>query len=85
MSVAIEPRTVFESVEEGDLFRLLTLSSHHYEAAHLIVVLPNDIDEENFQSCRSLQHIIEKLKVLRMKDLESFLDEIILTNEVAME
>ena len=85
LSVAIEPRTVFESVEEGDLFRLLTLSSHHYEADHLIVVLPNDIDEENFQSCRSLQHIIENLKVLRMKDLEGFLDEIILAGEDAME
>ena len=77
LAVAIEPRTRFKSVEEGDLFRLLTLSSHHYDAKHLIVVLPNEIDEQSFQSCRSLQHIIEGLQVVRLKDFERRLDEII--------
>ena len=77
LEVAIEPRTEFKSVEEGNLFRLLTLSSHHYDAKHLIVVLSNDIEEQSFQSCRSLQHIIEGLQVVRLKDFEGCLDEII--------
>ena len=55
---------------------LLTLSELHYNATCLVVVLPNGTEEANFQSCRSLQHIVLNLKVLRMKDFEEYLDEI---------
>jgi hypothetical protein len=76
LRLGIEPRMAFEAAEEGNLFRLLTLSEIHYNAACLVVVLPNDTEEPNFQSCRSLQHIVLNLKVLRMKDFEEYLDEI---------
>jgi len=76
ISLGIEVRDEFDPGEEGELFRLLTLSRHHYETDHLAVVFPSNIDEKSFQSCRTLQHIIANLKVLRINEFESFIAEI---------
>ena len=78
MSLAIEPISDFTPGAEGELFRLLTLSHHHFDAEHLVVVLPNEISTENYQCCRTLQHVVEDLTVLRINDFEAFVDEIAL-------
>ena len=85
ISLAIEPRSDFNQGEEGDLFRLLTLSHQHFDAEHLVVVLPEETSEENYQSCRAVQHIVKDLKVLKINDLEAFVEEIVLETLVPLD
>ena len=75
ISLAIEPRSGFDPKEEGDLFRLLTLSVHHFDAKRIAVVLPDDLEMANFQSCRSLQHVIDNLRVLHISELDAYVRE----------
>lgn len=76
IGLGIEIRNEFDPGEEGELFRLLTLSRHHYKADRMAIVLPSNMDDKGFQSCRSLQHIVENLKVMRIHDFEPFIEEI---------
>ena len=84
IGVAIEPRIEFEQAEEGDLFRLLTLSTSHFGADHLVVVVPDELEEDKYQSCRSLKHIVDNLTVVRVKDFEKFFVEVIQATSDAM-
>ena len=83
ISLGIEIRSEFDAGEEGELFRLLTLSRQHYETEHLTVVLPNELEEHLFQGCRALQHIVDNLKVLRIDDFEGFIEDIALEAKLA--
>ncbi|MFP6854366.1 MAG: hypothetical protein VB980_01175, partial [Opitutales bacterium] len=76
IGLGIEIRNEFDPGEEGELFRLLTLSRHHYEVDRMAIVLPSNTDDKSFQSCRSLQHIVDNLKVMRINDFEPFIEEI---------
>ncbi|MBO93334.1 MAG: hypothetical protein CMI32_00340 [Opitutales bacterium] len=78
MGLAIEPRSDYNLGDEGELFRLLTLSQQHFDTECMAVVLPNEISDKNYQSCRTLQHIIEDLSVLKINEFEAFVEEIAL-------
>jgi hypothetical protein len=78
LSLGVEIRNSWEQNDEIPLLRTLSDTNFRLQARHLVVVVPDDMNDETFKLLRKIEKrkVFENLSILRVGVLEDYISKI---------